>query len=96
MTDPALPAVVGFVGLGRMGTPMAGRLAAGGVVVRAFDSSAAALAGLGDTVTAVGSAAEVAEGASVVILMLPDSGVVESVATVGCSPRSNPGRSWWT
>jgi 3-hydroxyisobutyrate dehydrogenase len=91
VTDPALPAVVGFVGLGRMGTPMAGRLAAGGVVVRAFDSSAAALAGLGDTVTAVGSAAEVAEGASVVILMLPDSGVVESVVDGGLLAALEPG-----
>jgi 3-hydroxyisobutyrate dehydrogenase len=72
-----LPASVGFVGLGRMGEPMVRRLAAAGIAVRAHD--AAPRPGLADVVTLVDKAAEVAEGVPVVILMLPDSNVVDAV-----------------
>jgi 3-hydroxyisobutyrate dehydrogenase len=72
-----LPATVGFVGLGRMGTPMVRRLAAAGVAVRGHDTVARPeLAGV---VTPVESAPDVATGVPVVILMLPDSAVVEAV-----------------
>ena len=79
--ESGLPETVGFIGLGRMGEPMVRRLAAAGVTVRAFD--AAPRPGLADIVTLVDKASEVAAGASVVILMLPDSTVVEAVVHGG-------------
>jgi 3-hydroxyisobutyrate dehydrogenase len=72
-----LPAAVGFVGLGRMGTPMVRRLAAAGVAVRGHDS--VSRPELADVVTLVDGAPDVADGVPVVILMLPDSTVVEAV-----------------
>jgi 3-hydroxyisobutyrate dehydrogenase len=72
-----LPATVGFVGLGRMGTPMVRRLAAAGVAVRGHDS--VSRPELADVVTLVDGAPDVADGVPVVILMLPDSTVVEAV-----------------
>jgi 3-hydroxyisobutyrate dehydrogenase len=72
-----LPATVGFVGLGRMGTPMVRRLAAAGVAVRGHDT--VPRPELADVVTPVESAPDVAAGVPVVILMLPDSTVVEAV-----------------
>lgn len=83
MSDAPLP-VVGFVGLGNMGMPMARRLAEAGYQVRGFDVSEtarAAFSALGGGAAAVRSAAEAAAGAGAVILMLPDSGVVEAVVT---------------
>ena len=72
--------VIGFVGLGRMGTPMATRLVEAGFEVRGFDVVPASLAELQSRGAAVAaSAAEAFAGADAVILMLPDSGVVESV-----------------
>ena len=67
---------IGFVGLGRMGLPMAGRLAGAGWTVRGFDAGTVEPpAG----VTLVGSAAGTATGADVVLLMLPSSDIVEAV-----------------
>jgi len=72
---------VAFIGLGRMGLPMARRLAAAGYRVRAYDLSeqaraeAAAIAG----VQAVGSAQDAAVGADAVVLMLPSSSAVGAV-----------------
>jgi 3-hydroxyisobutyrate dehydrogenase len=68
---------VGFVGLGRMGTPMVRRLAAAGIAVRGHDT--VPRPELADVVTLVGEASEVADGAPVVILMLPDSAAVDAV-----------------
>lgn len=70
---------VGFVGLGRMGEPMVRRLAAHGVTVRGHDAAPGVAERLSDVLTPVRSAAEAADGAPVVILMLPDSDVVEKV-----------------
>jgi 3-hydroxyisobutyrate dehydrogenase len=81
MPDSQLP-VVGFVGLGNMGVPMAGRLLDAGFDVRGFDVSEPArtkFAARGGT--PVASAAEAVRDANLVILMLPDSSVVEAVAT---------------
>jgi 3-hydroxyisobutyrate dehydrogenase len=72
---------IGFVGVGHMGQPMVRRLAAAGHVVAAYDVSGPArervrgVSGMSvtETVTAV------ADAADVVILMLPDSDVVERV-----------------
>lgn len=79
--------VVGFVGLGNMGIPMTTRLVAAGYQVRGFDTSPAAM----ETFTAIGSSqaggaaitagglTSVGEGAVAVIVMLPDSDIVERV-----------------
>jgi 3-hydroxyisobutyrate dehydrogenase len=72
-----LPQAVGFVGLGRMGAPMVRRLAAAGVDVRGYDT--APRPELAGDVTLVEKAALVAEGVPVVVLMLPDSDVVDAV-----------------
>jgi 3-hydroxyisobutyrate dehydrogenase len=73
----------GFVGLGRMGEPMVRRLAGGGVRVRGCDAAPGRAAELAGVLTPVATAAEAAEGADLVILMLPDSGVVEKVVDGG-------------
>jgi 3-hydroxyisobutyrate dehydrogenase len=72
---------IGFVGLGNMGEPMVRRLAAAGYEVLAYDVAELARARLSDTtgVTLTVSPAETADGADAVILMLPDSAVVEQV-----------------
>jgi 3-hydroxyisobutyrate dehydrogenase len=76
--------VVGFVGLGNMGIPMSQRLVAAGYHVRGFDTSAeaarvfASIEGPGG-VSVAPSLGSVADGARAVILMLPDSDVVEHV-----------------
>ena len=72
---------IGFVGLGNMGEPMVRRLAAAGHTVRAFDVAEHARDRLAGTagVTITQTAADVAAGADIVILMLPDSTVVEHV-----------------
>lgn len=72
---------IGFIGLGNMGEPMARRLLDAGHGVVGYDASPEArarLAGAGMTVAA--TAALAAAGAEIVILMLPDSTVVEQVA----------------
>lgn len=74
---------VHFVGLGNMGGPMAGRLLDAGITVRGFDTSEAArdsLAARGGTVAS--SVTDVSD-ASIVILMLPSSDVVEAVLLGG-------------
>ena len=67
---------IGFIGLGNMGAPMAKNLAAGGHEVTGFDTVADAPAG----VTPAASSAEAAEGADVVITMLPDGNILRTVA----------------
>jgi 3-hydroxyisobutyrate dehydrogenase len=80
-------ATVGFVGLGRMGAPMATRLAEAGYQVQGYDVSEAAAGNwaerAGSCPAATLSAA--AAGAAAVILMLPDSVVVRRVLT-GLAP----------
>ncbi|MFI9486816.1 NAD(P)-dependent oxidoreductase [Promicromonospora sp. NPDC052451] len=74
-------AVVGFVGLGVMGRPMAANLVRAGHEVRAFSRGAAGrerAAELG--VPVVGGVAEAVRGADVVITMLPDTPDVQAVA----------------
>ena len=71
---------IGFVGLGHMGMPMARRLAAGGYHISGFDASASIMASLDGTdgmTPAPGLPAVARTGR--VILMLPDSDVVEQV-----------------
>nr|WP_228501767.1 NAD(P)-binding domain-containing protein [Nocardioides agariphilus] len=72
---------VGIVGVGRMGAPMARRLAQGGITVRAFDPAPAATAELrGEAgVEVVDDVLDVVTGSHAVLLMLPSSDVVEAV-----------------
>jgi 3-hydroxyisobutyrate dehydrogenase len=79
--------VIGFVGLGHMGIPMTRRLVAAGHRVRGFDTSAEAMRAFADIgspdagggATAVAEIGAVGDGADAVILMLPDSDIVERV-----------------
>lgn len=72
---------IGFVGLGRMGRPMAARLVQAGYEVRSFDVSVEARDAAADEagVVPVAEATDVADGSSVIILMLPNSDVIEDV-----------------
>ena len=78
--SPPPLAPVGFIGLGKMGLPMCRRLLAAGVPVIGYDpvADASALATLG-RFTAVPDVSELAARVSTVILMLPNSDVVDSV-----------------
>lgn len=71
---------IAFIGLGRMGAPMARRLLAAGHALRVHDRSADARAAFRRTprVTVCASAAEAATGARVVITMLPDGRAVRA------------------
>lgn len=71
---------IGFIGLGNMGLPMAFNLIKAGHEVKVFDVNTAAM----DAVSSKGglvvsSAVATLEGSEVVITMLPNSSVVESV-----------------
>lgn len=69
---------IGFVGLGKMGAPMAARLVAAGHRVHGYDPVESARTAFRDAGgEAVGRAA--AAAAAVTVLMLPDSRVVEAV-----------------
>lgn len=81
MNDLREHLTIGFVGLGHMGAPMSSRLVEAGYRVQAFDVSAEARA----AAVKVGALdapdlRTAADGADVVILMLPNSQIVESVA----------------
>jgi 3-hydroxyisobutyrate dehydrogenase len=74
---------IGFAGLGRMGQPMATRLAEAGYRVIGFDVSQAARdawsAGASAGRRTVGTVTGLAAEADAIVLMLPDSAVVSSV-----------------
>ncbi|RMC24038.1 3-hydroxyisobutyrate dehydrogenase, partial [Paracoccus siganidrum] len=67
---------IAFIGLGNMGAPMAANLARAGHEVLGFDTAAPAPEG----VSAAASAAEAAQGADVVITMLPNGQILRAVA----------------
>jgi L-threonate 2-dehydrogenase len=74
------PAIVGVIGLGNMGLPMAGHLLAAGFVVQGYDvrpEAAAALAEAGGVPAA--SPAEAAAGAPTVITSLPSVAALRQV-----------------
>jgi 3-hydroxyisobutyrate dehydrogenase len=73
--------VIGFVGMGRMGMPMALRLADAGFAVRCYDTAEVAMRQLSSEpgLQAVAALDDVAADADAVILMLPDSAIVEQV-----------------
>ena len=66
---------IGFVGLGNMGAPMAANLVSAGHDVTGFDVSAAPTG-----LTMAASAAAAADGADVVITMLPNGAILRAVA----------------
>jgi len=75
-------ATVGFVGLGKMGGPMATRLAEAGYQVQGYDVSEQAVRSWAERAEGARPAASLdaaAAEAAAVILMLPDSAVVRSV-----------------
>jgi 3-hydroxyisobutyrate dehydrogenase len=90
---------VGFIGLGNMGIPMSRRLVEAGYQVRGFDTAADArqgfeaigASGAGGGVTALAELGAVGDGADCVILMLPDSDIVERVL-LGRLASEPPGR----
>ena len=83
--------VIAFLGLGNMGTPMAGNLVNAGYTVRGFDPMPAAQeAAAGKGVDVASSGAEAVRGADVVITMLPNGTLVkECYAEV--MPAAAPG-----
>ncbi|MCO8276702.1 NAD(P)-dependent oxidoreductase [Actinoplanes sp. TRM 88003] len=71
---------IAFIGLGNMGAPMSGLLVKAGHEVRGFDVSEAARQALAEVGgIAADSLDDAIRGADVVILMLPNSDVVEKV-----------------
>ena len=80
---------IAFVGLGRMGRPMAARLAAAGYALRVYDKSVRARI---PGATACTSAAQAANGAAVLITMLPDGKAVRSalLGRNGAAPTLEP------
>ena len=86
-------AVVGFIGLGNMGLPMAQNLMRAGHRLRGFDVVPACLeAGVAAGAQRAGSAADAAAGAEVVITMLPEGRHVREVylGAEGVLARSDP------
>ncbi len=67
---------IGFIGLGNMGGPMAANLARAGHEVAGFDL----VAGAPEGVRMADSAAAAAQGAEVVITMLPNGAILRAVA----------------
>ena len=75
---------IAFIGVGNMGNPMAGNLIKAGHAVAAFDLSAELLAKAAAAgATVAGSADEAAQGAEVVITMLPAGTHVKEVCLGG-------------
>ena len=89
----APPSVIGFIGLGQMGRPMAARLIAAGYRVKAFDLSLAARRGFEEAtgVATVSHATETCADAAAVITMLPDGGIVrEALCGDGAALENAP------
>jgi 3-hydroxyisobutyrate dehydrogenase len=72
--------VIGFVGIGAMGTPMAGNLARAGYQLVVYDLDAARTTALASTpgVTVAKNLAELGAAASIIITMLPDGKAVRA------------------
>ena len=68
---------VGWIGLGAMGRPMAARLVEAGHSVAAYDVVADAAAALGDRAAIARSAADAADGADVLAVMVATPGQVD-------------------
>lgn len=74
--------MTGFVGLGRMGLPMASNLCRKGFRLIAHDINRDAVNALEKLqARAAGSVAEVAEASGIIVTMLPNSAIVDNVVT---------------
>jgi 3-hydroxyisobutyrate dehydrogenase-like beta-hydroxyacid dehydrogenase len=72
---------LGFIGVGRMGGPMARRLLADGYKLTVYDASPAAVKALAEAgAAAAGSVAELAQAVETVLVSLPTPAIVEEVA----------------
>jgi 3-hydroxyisobutyrate dehydrogenase len=72
----------GFIGLGNMGGPMAGRLLDAGLALAVYDTNAASVQALvAKGATACASAVEVANATDTIFLSLPTPEIVQQVAT---------------
>ena len=81
-SDLHAPRILAFIGLGKMGTPMAARLLEAGYQVRAFDTAHSARARFAQACSSAvicSSAVEVVETAHAVITMLPNGKIVHDV-----------------
>ncbi|HMN78760.1 MAG TPA: NAD(P)-dependent oxidoreductase [Burkholderiaceae bacterium] len=88
--------VLGFVGLGQMGRPMAGRLLAAGYRLLVLDREPQAVAALVDAgAVRAESPAQMAESATHVLLSLPDGAAVQEVVEGrdGLVARQGSGRA---
>jgi 3-hydroxyisobutyrate dehydrogenase-like beta-hydroxyacid dehydrogenase len=73
---------IAFIGVGRMGGPMASRLVAAGHAVSVFDFSAAAVAAVAAKgARAATSAVDAARGSSIVMASLPSPAAIRALAT---------------
>lgn len=81
MSDTPTPLAVGFIGLGKMGWPMAARLVTAQYQVRVLDSRAEVASSFVREVggVAVASLDDLAKTSDVIITMLPNSKIVTSV-----------------
>jgi 3-hydroxyisobutyrate dehydrogenase len=82
MTTGRRKYIVGFIGIGKMGLPMASRIAAHGYPLHAYDISSAAIEGFCSRIAdarAAKTLADIGRSCKIVILMLPDSDVVNRV-----------------
>src|SRR5262245_15438208 len=79
-SDPALdlPGAIGFVGLGKMGSPMASRLAAAGGSLAVHDAKPDVTERVASSIgaTACANPAAVGSASDLVITMLPDGAAV--------------------
>src|SRR4051794_28975102 len=94
---PGATGPVAFVGCGRMGGPMARRLLAASIDVRAYDVDERALRAVADAgAHAATSPRDAAREAAVAITMLPDPPVVERAARGpdGLLAGLEPGALW--
>jgi len=86
----APPAAIAFVGLGKMGLPMARQLLIAGFEVHGFDPAASALKAFADLGgKAAPSAAQAVQGVDAVITMLPNGDIVRSVVLDGPDPLAD-------
>ena len=74
-------ATVGFIGLGQMGVPMVRNLLRAGITVLGFDLNPQALAAFADVpgFSAASSAAQLVKDCPALVLMLPDSRIVDAL-----------------
>lgn len=84
---------IGFIGLGRMGRPMASNLCRKGLRLKVNDINPEAVAELELMQASAGTIAEIAETSDIIVTMLPNSSVVDLVVSQadGILAHAKPG-----